>query len=215
MGVKDKPQIDCESDHCVREEPIQVYVTYSTIQTYTTVKVVERGDPDRKTVQNSLHCKCCIVNGTQILLLTTFLVKFSRIVNKFLFRPFLVKKSIDNDWNAGENHIVQFFEVYVVEGLTRPSRIGRVHKQRHRQHDILVKTVQDEVRVSSMTLSSVIEQQRLEVLKLTNRVICAWSSLRTLQTWDSNSDCRLRNHRHIISPVTDRQNSSLWSQFAK
>jgi len=82
----------------------------------------------------------------------------------------------------------------------------RTHpKLRHVQSNVLVKRIQDDLRDTLITPSTVHKQQLPQVSELTNSDISTPRRLKTLNPTDANADVRRLDHGDVIGTVADSQ----------
>ena len=83
----------------------------------------------------------------------------------------------------------------------------------HHIEEVLVEVVQYQEGVTSVGLTSVEEEQWLEVFELSDGEVSTSGGLLTFFTEDTNTDVSLKDHTDIISTVTNGQGSLRWESL--
>jgi hypothetical protein len=116
-----------------------------------------------------------------------------------------IEASVDNNRPSCENCIKNLCHDWVIVSLTTKARVDAKVKLREHEDEVFVKGVEDQVRIASVRLPSMHEDQRLQECKLLDAEVCSGAGLCSLCPSDSNADVRLFNHRHVICPITNGQ----------
>jgi hypothetical protein len=90
-------------------------------------------------------------------------------------------------------------------GMTKMTSMSRVK----RETLTLVEHVSNQVCISPIGFSPMVEQEVLEELELPNSIVTGSRCLLSLQSTDSNTNMSSSKHVHIIGPIPNSQSSHL------
>lgn len=141
----------------------------------------------------------------------------------------LVEYSVDDNRQRAVEYVVELVQIGLIKSLTREVVSKSVPRIAQRSiklvtrlcqsalpklwqdhNDILEEVEEDTCRVSSVTLSSVIEQQPFNVLELSDAVVAGSRRLVAFLAFDSNSNMSCVDHIDIICTVTDGHCDYVW-----
>ena len=100
------------------------------------------------------------------------------------------------------------------------ARVETKNGCRSKEKQVFVDHVEDYVRVFAIALASMVEQEGLQLLELTNCIVrLAKGMITTLYTYlvriifDANRNIRLIHHGNIIDSISNSQRNFLWLIF--
>jgi len=94
----------------------------------------------------------------------------------------------------------------VVVPLTTKTRVYAEVKLGEYKYQVFVKSVKDQVRIASVWLPAMHENQWLQEGELLDAEVCSGACLCSLCSSDSNANVCFFNHRHVVCPITYSQN---------
>ena len=133
----------------------------------------------------------------------TVLVLTWRRQEHFL-RVLEVVRCIPKNWDCSEDSVVELQKQVYVDFCARECGQEAIHEDGSTAEDILVQNVVACVRIPAIAFATMNEEQVLQVLELSDRVVRGFDSLLTLETADANTDMGCCNHIDIISSISNR-----------
>lgn len=130
------------------------------------------GDP----LEELLTIKAGAVNSLLVELVLVHESSHCALVT-FLFVIFPIENSVDHDRKRGEDHVVELVDEGFVEGLSSEGRLEAEEELGGDVEEVFVECIEHKERVSSVSFSSMNEQQWLQELELTNSIIGTSGSL--------------------------------------
>ena len=107
--------------------------------------------------------------------------------------------------SASEKHIVHLIHEWFVEGLPAEGRIEAKVKLDNDVEEVLVEVVDNDESDTAVCLTTMVEEQGLKELELTNGVVAGTCSLHSLLSSDSNTHVRLQDHCDVVGTISYRQ----------
>jgi hypothetical protein len=99
-----------------------------------------------------------------------------------------IKDSKPDDWQSREYKVECLVVPLLIEGLSREGILDAEPELRHHEKHVLKEDIAGKVRVPSVALSAVNEEQGLKILELPNCIVSGARSLLAFFPTDSHSD---------------------------
>ena len=142
------------------------------------------------------------------------------ISDESLLVKLLIWHSINYYWNRSEYYIEELHHPVSIKVLALKARVETKNGCRSKEKQVFVDHVEDYVRVFAIALASMVEQEGLQLLELTNCIVrLAKGMITTLYTYlvriifDANRNVRLIHHGNIIDSISNSQRNFLWLIF--
>ncbi len=89
-----------------------------------------------------------------------------------MLHELLIEKCKPHYWEGSEKDVVHLVEPLLIEGLTTESALETEPKLRGHKDDVFIEDVTNKERISSVSLSSMREEEVFEELELADSIVC-------------------------------------------
>lgn len=124
-----------------------------------------------------------------------------------VFFVLIITCGVPHNRRGRHGDIVKLIHEFLIKLLSRKNRPEAKVELSNNIQEVLVEVVQYEIRVPSVSFSTMEEQKWLQELELADSIISTSSSLLTFFTKDSNANVGCEDHSNIICAISNSEGS--------